>query len=37
MEEEAEFEIMSRGETRGQQAKKVLRHVEMEEVEDEGI
>lgn len=37
MEKEAEFEIMSRGETRGQQAEKALGHVEMGEVEDEGI
>ncbi|OBW65020.1 MAG: Uncharacterized protein AUREO_049060 [Aureobasidium pullulans] len=33
MEKEAEFEMMGRGET----AEKALRHVEMEEVEDEGI
>lgn len=37
MEKEAEFEMMSRGEAGGQAAEKALRHVEMEEVEDEGI
>jgi len=37
MEKEAEFEKMSPGETRGQQAEKALRHVEIAEVEDEGI
>jgi hypothetical protein len=37
MEKEAEFEMMSRGESGEQAAEKALRHVEMEEVEDEGI
>ncbi|KAG9554095.1 hypothetical protein KCU97_g19107, partial [Aureobasidium melanogenum] len=37
MEKEAEFEMMSREENGGQAAEKALRHVEMEEVEDEGI
>ncbi|KAI4727618.1 hypothetical protein E4T49_04605 [Aureobasidium sp. EXF-10728] len=37
MEKEAEFDMMSRGESGGQAAEKALRHVEMEEVEDEGI
>ncbi|KAI4745002.1 hypothetical protein E4T50_04633 [Aureobasidium sp. EXF-12298] len=37
MEKEAEFEMMSRGEGGEQAAEKALRHVEMEEVEDEDI
>jgi hypothetical protein len=37
MEKEAGFELMSRGEPGEQAVEKALRHVEMEEVEDEGI
>ncbi|KAI5194002.1 hypothetical protein E4T39_08821 [Aureobasidium subglaciale] len=36
MEKEAQFEMMSRDETDGQAAERALKHVEMEEIEDEG-
>lgn len=36
-EKEAEFEMMSRGESGGQAIENALRHVEMEEVEDEDL